>query len=110
LVFFGCWSVWGLQENGPIGFLKELFSPKGESAGALKILMIVVFFAAGCLEIVSILFRPVSLTFRLYGNVFAGETMLETMARVPHVGWLVQIPFYFLNCWSVWCRRWCSCS
>ena len=97
LVFFGCWIVWGLQENGPIGFLKELFSPKGESAGALKILMIVVFFAAGCLEIVSILFRPVSLTFRLYGNVFAGETMLETMARVPHIGWLVQVPFYFLE-------------
>src|SRR5207247_698904 len=97
LVFFGCWIVWGLQENGPIGFLKELFSPKGESAGALKILMIVVFFAAGCLEIVSILFRPVSLTFRLYGNVFAGETMLETMARVHHIGWLGQIQFYFLE-------------
>jgi len=97
LVFFGCWIVWGLQEIGPIGFLKELFSPKGESAGALKILMIVVFFAAGCLEIVSILFRPVSLSFRLYGNVFAGDTMLETMARVPHIGWLVQIPFYLLE-------------
>ena len=97
LVFFGCWIVWGLQEIGPIGFLKELFSPKGESAGALKILMIVVFFAAGCLEIVSILFRPVSLSFRLYGNIFAGETMLETMARVPHIGWLVQVPFYFLE-------------
>ncbi len=97
LVFFGCWIVWGLQEIGPIGFLKELFWPKGESAGPLKILMIVVFFAAGCLEIVSILFRPVSLSFRLYGNVFAGETMLETMARVPHIGWLVQVPFYFLE-------------
>jgi len=97
LVFFGCWIVWGLQEIGPIGFLKEPFSPKGESAGPLKILMIVVFFAAGCLEIVSILFRPVSLSFRLYGNVFAGETMLETMARVPHIGWLVQVPFYFLE-------------
>ncbi len=97
LVFFGCWIVWGLQEIGPIGFLKELFWPKGESGGPLKILMIVVFFAAGCLEIVSILFRPVSLSFRLYGNVFAGETMLETMARVPHIGWLVQVPFYFLE-------------
>ncbi len=59
--------------------------------------MIVVFFAAGCLELVSILFRPVSLSFRLYGNIFAGETMLETMARVPHIGWLVQMPFYFLE-------------
>jgi len=63
----------------------------------MRVLMIVVFFAAGCLEVISILFRPVSLSFRLYGNIFAGETMLETMARVPHVGWLVQIPFYFLE-------------
>jgi len=37
------------------------------------------------------------LSFRLYGNIFAGETMLETMARVPRVGWLVQIPFYFME-------------
>ena len=60
--------------------------------------MIVVFFAAGCLEIVSILFRPVSLSFRLYGNVFAGENMLETMATiVPGLGWLLPIPFYFME-------------
>ena len=55
------------------------------------------FFAAGCLELISILFRPVSLSFRLFGNVFAGETMLETMAAMPKIGWLVQIPFYFLE-------------
>jgi len=97
LVFFACWIVWAVQENGPKGFLKELFAPKGESAGPLKILMLVVFFAAGCLEIVSILFRPISLSFRLYGNIFAGETMLETMARVPYIAWLVQVPFYFLE-------------
>jgi len=97
LVFFASWIAWGLQASGPIGFLKELFAPKGESAGALRILLVVVFFAAGCLEVVSILFRPVSLSFRLYGNIFAGETMLETMARMPRIGWLVQIPFYFLE-------------
>ena len=97
LVFFASWIVWGIREVGAVGFLKELFAPKGESTGALRLLLVVVFFAAGCLEIVSILFRPISLSFRLYGNVFAGETMLETMARVPSVGWLVQIPFYFLE-------------
>ena len=48
LVFFACWIVWALQEVGPVGFLKELFAPKGESTGLLKVLMIVVFFAAGC--------------------------------------------------------------
>jgi F-type H+-transporting ATPase subunit a len=50
------------------------------------------------LEIVSILFRPISLSFRLYGNIFAGENMLETMARlVPGFGWLLPIPFYLLE-------------
>ena len=98
LIFFAVWIVWALQEVGVRGVAKELFAPKGETTGLLKLLMIVVFFAAGCLEIVSILFRPVSLSFRLYGNVFAGENMLETMARiVPGLGWLLPIPFYFME-------------
>ena len=98
LVFFACWIVWAIRELGPLGFLKELFAPKGESAGLMRVLMVVVFFAVGCLEVISILFRPVSLSFRLYGNVFAGENMLETMARlVPGLGWLLPIPFYFLE-------------
>ena len=98
LVFFACWIIWALREVGPAGFLKELFAPKGETTGFLRALMIVVFFAVGCLEIVSILFRPVSLSFRLYGNIFAGENMLETMARkVPGLGWLLPIPFYFME-------------
>ena len=60
--------------------------------------MTVVFLAAGCIEIISILFRPVSLSFRLYGNIFAGENMLETMSRlVPSLGWLLPIPFYLLE-------------
>ncbi len=98
LVFFACWVVWALQETGPRGIVKELFAPKGEATGALKLLLILVFVAAGCLEIISILFRPVSLSFRLYGNIFAGENMLETMARmIPGLGWLLPIPFYFME-------------
>jgi F-type H+-transporting ATPase subunit a len=96
LVFFACWIAWSLQANGVRGFAMELFGPKGESTGALKVLLMFVFFAAGCLEVISILFRPISLSFRLYGNVFAGETMLDSMARMP-AAWLVQIPFYFLE-------------
>src|SRR5262245_41997596 len=98
LVFFACWIIWALQEVGPVGFLKELFAPKGESTGLMRVLMVIVCFAAGMLEIISILFRPVSLSFRLYGNIFAGENMLETMSRlVPGLGWLLPIPFYFLE-------------
>jgi F-type H+-transporting ATPase subunit a len=98
LVFFALWIVWAVQEVGPLGVLKELFAPKGETTGLLKLLMIFVFFAAGCLEVVSILFRPISLSFRLYGNIFAGENMMEAMAKlVPGFGWLIPIPFYFLE-------------
>src|SRR5262249_28085554 len=63
LVFFVCWIIWSIRMNGPLGVLKHLFAPKGETKGALKVLMIIVFFAVGWLEILSILFRPVSLSF-----------------------------------------------
>jgi len=98
LIFFALWVVWAVQEVGVRGVATELFAPKGDTTGALKALMIVVFFAAGLLEIVSILFRPVSLSFRLYGNIFAGENMLEAMATmIPGLGWLLPIPFYFME-------------
>jgi F-type H+-transporting ATPase subunit a len=98
LVFFMCWVVWALREVGFRGMLRELFAPKGESTGVLRLMLIPVFFAAGLLEVISILFRPVSLSFRLYGNIFAGENMLETMATlVPGLGWLLPVPFYFME-------------
>ena len=98
MVFFVCWTIWALQANGPGGFLLHIFGPKGDTAGALKVLMIAVFVLVGLLEVVSILFRPISLSFRLFGNIFAGENMLEAMAvLVPALGWLIPIPFYFME-------------
>ncbi len=99
MIFFVCWTVWALQANGPGGFILHLFGPKGDTTGALRILMILVFIVVGLLEVVSILFRPVSLSFRLYGNIFAGENMLETMATMggPLFGWLIALPFYAME-------------
>lgn len=99
MVFFALWTLWAIQENGVGGFLKHLFAPKGEMTGMLFVLMVVVFFAAGLLEVISILFRPISLSFRLYGNIFAGENMLESMTHLggPFWGWLVALPFYFME-------------
>ena len=67
--------------------------------------MIVVFFLVGFLEVVSIAFRPISLSFRLYGNVFAGENLLEAMSGViQNPPWaktvfsaLLPVPFYILE-------------
>jgi F-type H+-transporting ATPase subunit a len=98
LIFFALWIIWSFQMNGAFGVLKHLFGPKGDTKGLLKVLMIIVFFMVGWLEIFSILFRPVSLSFRLYGNIFAGENMLEAMSRlIPGLGWLLPIPFYFME-------------
>jgi F-type H+-transporting ATPase subunit a len=98
MIFFACWIVWAIQCVGVKGMFLDLFGPKGDTTGLLKVLMIVVFFLVGFLEVLSILFRPISLSFRLYGNIFAGENMLESMARlVPGFGWLLPIPFYFME-------------
>jgi F-type H+-transporting ATPase subunit a len=97
-VFFVLWVYWALQAQGFGGLLVHLFGPKGESKGFMKFLMIIIFFLVGLLEIVSILFRPVSLSFRLYGNIYAGENMLEAMSNlVPSLGWLIPVPFYFME-------------
>lgn len=99
MIFFVCWTVWALQANGPGGFILHLFGPKGDTTGALKALMVAVFIVVGILEVVSIAFRPVSLSFRLYGNIFAGENMLEAMATMggPAFGWLLALPFYAME-------------
>ena len=97
-VFFVMWFIWAIQANGVGGFLKHLFAPKGETTGIIKILMVVIFFAVGWLEVISIMFRPVALSFRLFGNIYAGESILEAMSTmVPWLSPILPIPFYFLE-------------
>lgn len=111
LTFFFWWIIWAVRENshgkkgaagvvaGVIGVVKHIFAPKGkEDNVAMRWFLVVVFFAVGVIEVVSILFRPVSLSFRLYGNVFAGENILESMQMVvPALAPFLPIPFYFLE-------------
>jgi F-type H+-transporting ATPase subunit a len=97
-VFFVLWCVWAVQAQGVGGVFKHLFGPKGNPVGWMVIPMVFIFFLVGLLEIVSILFRPISLSFRLFGNIYAGENMLEAMSNlVPSLSWLIPIPFYFME-------------
>ena len=97
-IFFVLWLIWAIQAQGIGGFLRHLFAPKGETTGILKVLMAVIFFMVGWLEVVSILFRPISLSFRLFGNIYAGESILEAMSTMnPFLSWLLPIPFYFME-------------
>ncbi len=93
------WFYWAVTENGLKGFLAHIFAPKGKFSGIMAAMMLLVFAFVGILEVISILFRPVALSFRLYGNIFAGENILENMAILggKWLGWLPPIPFYFLE-------------
>lgn len=49
----------------------------------------------GVLEIVSEFTKIVSLSFRLFGNIFAGEIVLSTVSNI--FAFLLPLPFYFLE-------------
>jgi F-type H+-transporting ATPase subunit a len=106
LFFMVWWLFWTIQEVGVIGFLKHMFAPKGDLKGALYYVLLPLFLFVGIIEVISIAIRPVSLSFRLFGNIYAGETLLHTMGSVgaglpPPINWISQIlfplPFYFLE-------------
>jgi len=97
-LFFLFWFIWAWKENGPVGILKHIFAPKGDMKGIMYFVMAVVFLAVGFLEVFSIIIRPFSLALRLYGNIFAGEVMMETMLhKIPALGWLLPVPFYLME-------------
>jgi F-type H+-transporting ATPase subunit a len=93
------WIYWAVAEIGVKGVFLHIFAPKGDFNGFMKVFMLVVFGFVGVIEVVSIMIRPVALTFRLYGNIFAGENMLEgIMLETPkYLSWLSALPFYFME-------------
>jgi F-type H+-transporting ATPase subunit a len=106
LFFMAWWLFWTIQEVGVVGFLKHIFAPKGDLKGALWYVLLPLFIFVGIIEVISIAIRPVSLSFRLFGNIYAGETLLHTMGSVgaglpPPLNWisliLFPLPFYFLE-------------
>lgn len=63
--------------------------------GGVSIFVAFVEFAVGLIEIISELAKMVSLSLRLFGNVFAGEVLLTVMAGL--VAFVVPLPFMFLE-------------
>jgi F-type H+-transporting ATPase subunit a len=101
MVFAIMWFYWAISEIGIKKFLLHIFGPKSKFKGVALAIMILLFFLVGCIEVISIMFRPVALTFRLYGNIYAGETMLESMMGMvgdhKWLAWIPTLPFYFLE-------------
>jgi len=79
--------------------LAHIFAPKGKFQGIMMKIMVVVFFMVGILEVISILIRPIALSFRLFGNIYGGEQTLEKlMMLVPeNLAFLPALPFCFME-------------
>lgn len=89
-VFLFMSLFWAIRYNGIFGFAKHVFGVKMKTNKWVFPILTLLFLFIGAMEVVSILFaRPVALAMRLYGNVFAGETMLD-MAFHMH-NWLASI-------------------
>jgi F-type H+-transporting ATPase subunit a len=107
-VFMLVWFYLSIKELGVWGTIVHIFGPKGGLQGALKWALMPIFIFVGIIEVVSIVFRPMSLSLRLLGNIFAGETLLHTMGELGKTigfpGWIAWIssvvfplPFYFME-------------
>ena len=96
LVAMAAWLFISLKVAGPKFFIWELFGNKAdkkETPAAIYYMLIPIFLMVGVIEMISIAFRPVSLCFRLYGNIFGGENMLTIMTGLAP--YIVPVPFYF---------------
>ncbi len=67
----------------------------GFRKGGSHILVAVIEFAVGFLEIISEVAKMVSLSLRLFGNIFAGEVLLTVIAGL--IAYAVPLPFMFLE-------------
>ena len=91
VIGIGWWSYLNKFIN-----LKALIEiPKKVKSDPMILFVNPIKFMVGLLEIVSELAKVVSLSFRLFGNIFAGEVLLASMAAI--LAWGLPIPFLFLE-------------
>ncbi len=82
-------QVWGVRFLGG-SYFRKFFNASGPN-GFMKGINAFV----GILELISEVSRILSFGFRLFGNIFAGEIVLATMAFL--VAFLIPVPFYMLE-------------
>jgi F-type H+-transporting ATPase subunit a len=81
-------EYWGFSTLG-VGYVTKFFNTHGFKKGVLPGLMDL---AVGLLEFISELARIIAFSFRLFGNIFAGEVLLLVMAFLVPV--VLPMPFY----------------
>lgn len=81
-------QIWGVRALGG-SYFRKFFNASGK--GAMKGISVFV----GLLELISEVARIISFGFRLFGNIFAGEIVLATMAFLA--AFILPVPFYLLE-------------
>jgi len=98
IVSFAAWIWYVLRYAGIKHFLFETFGNKANKKSVPSFIyypMGLIFLLVGCIEVISILIRPVSLSFRLFGNMFGGENLMMNVTGMFQ--FLIPIPIYFLE-------------
>jgi F-type H+-transporting ATPase subunit a len=81
---------WAVRYNGVWGLVKHIFGVKMETSKWLYPLFFLLFIFIGAMELLSVGFaRPVALAMRLYGNVFAGESILDMIFHGKSLFWSI---------------------
>lgn len=92
------WFVVSMRVAGPRLFLFDIFGNKAEKSSLplpLYYFVGLIFLFVGLIEIISICLRPLSLSVRLYGNVYGGESLLDSISAMLPYG--APLPFYFFE-------------
>jgi F-type H+-transporting ATPase subunit a len=98
VVAIACWFYFIMRYAGPVFVLKDIFGNKADKKEVPAVIyypLFVIFFLVGIIEVISIVFRPISLSLRLFGNVFGGESLMHAMSGMQK--WGLPAPFYFLE-------------
>jgi F-type H+-transporting ATPase subunit a len=83
-IFLAMSLFWAVRYNGFWGLIKHIFGVKMDTSKWAYPLFFLLFVFIGAMELLSIGFaRPVALAMRLYGNIFAGETILDMTFHSP---------------------------
>jgi F-type H+-transporting ATPase subunit a len=97
-IFFFMFFYWCFRAAGVGGSFFHIFGSKVKFKNPVaNVLFIIIFFLVGVVELLTILFvRPIAFTFRLYGNIFGGEYLLDSIYKMaPNFAWITLVPFYF---------------
>ena len=99
IISFAAWTYFVLRYAGFKVLIFDLFGNKAdkkELSFPMWLMLSFIFLGVGGIEVVSIAFRLISLSFRLYGNVFGGENLIHALGGiapyvVPAVAGLLEV-------------------